>query len=92
MLYLIADGQMPIFASHVSLFVFAAVALVLLGLAGFDLRRAAKAASKKSSSMQFLSRYPDENGMRIFFDLGEDCPERSAHRIRMQKRRNSSAR
>jgi hypothetical protein len=40
--------------------------------------------------MQFLSRYRDENGMPIFFDLGEDPSERSAHRVLMQKRRNSA--
>jgi hypothetical protein len=91
MLNLIANSQLPVFASHLSLYGFVVVALVLLVLVGFDMRRAARAASKKSSSMQFLSPYRDENGMPIFFDLGEDPSERSAQRVLTQKRRSNGA-
>jgi hypothetical protein len=66
--------------------------LVLLGLAGFDKRRAAKAAVKRQSSMQFLSPYRDENGMPIFFEAGEDPLRRAAHRVIAQKRRSGAAR
>ena len=90
MIELIANIELPAFADHISLYGFAAVALVLLGLVGFDMRRAKKASAKKTSSMQFLSRYRDENGLPIFFDVGEDPSERSAHRVFMQKRRNGA--
>jgi hypothetical protein len=90
MINLISNIELPVFASHISQYGFLVVALVLLCLVGFDMRRATKAAQRKSSSMQFLSRYRDENGMPIFFDLGEDPSERSAHRVLMQKRRNSA--
>jgi hypothetical protein len=90
MINLISNIELPVFASHISQYGFLVVALVLLCLVGFDRRRATRAAQRKSSSMQFLSRYRDENGMPIFFDLGEDPSERSAHRVLMQKRRNSA--
>ena len=90
MINLIANIELPVFADQISLVGFAAVALVLLGLVGFDMRRATKASARKASSMQFLSRYRDQHGMPIFFEEGEDPSERSAHRVVMRNRRNGA--
>jgi hypothetical protein len=79
----IASFELPSFTSHPSLYGFFVVALVLLGLVVFDMRRIVKATAKRSSSM----RYRNENGMSVFFDAGEDPTERTAHRVIRQKRR-----
>lgn len=76
MIGLIANIELPVFADHISMVGFAAIALLLLGLVGLDMRRTAKASAKKAASMQFLSRYRDEHGMPIFFEGGEDSSQK----------------
>ena len=71
----LAAFQLPGFPEHISLYGFFAVALVLLGLVCLDVRRAAKAEARKTSCTPFA----------VFFDTGEDPPERSAHRTLMQR-------
>jgi hypothetical protein len=90
--HFIASFELPILTDHLSLFGFAGLALVLLVLVAFDMRRAIKATAKKNSSMQFLSPHRDEYGMPIFFEAGEDPLERAAHRVIARKRRHGAAR
>jgi len=67
---------------------FVLMAVPLLGLMAVDMRRASRAAAqKKDTSMKFMSRYRDENGMPIFFEAGEDPSARAAHRVLTQMRR-----
>lgn len=90
MVEFIASFELPTSTNHLSLFGFAALALVLLVLVAFDMRRAVRATAKKSSSMQFPGQYREENGMSIFFDTGEDPSERTAHPVIAKKRRRSA--
>ena len=68
---------------------FLVAAVPLLGLVALDLRRAGRAsAQKKNGTLEFMSRYRDENGMPIFFEASEDPSARSAERVLTQKRRS----
>jgi hypothetical protein len=90
MVNFIASIDWPTLAGHASHYGFMLIAAFLLLLLCFDFRRTAKLTAKKTSSMQFLSRYRDENGMPIFFEEGEDPSARSAHRVLTRTRRASA--
>lgn len=71
---------------------FLLAAVPLLGFVLLDLRRAAReSAEKKKGSMKFMSRYRDEHGMPIFFEVGEDPSARAAQRVLRQKQRTGAS-
>lgn len=88
MVTFIASFGLPVSTDRLSLYGFAALALVLLGLVALDMRRIVKATARKSSPMHFLSPHRDENGLPIFFEQGEDPSERAALRLIAKKRHN----
>jgi hypothetical protein len=57
MLHFVLTVLFPVFTNHLPVFGFMIGALSLVGLAGLDLSRAARASAKsKNAPMQFLSR------------------------------------
>lgn len=88
----IASIELPTLTDHLSLYGFAALALVLLALVALDMRRIVKATAKTSAPTQFLSPYQRNNEISVFYDAGEDPSARAAHRVIAMKRRDNDSR
>lgn len=90
MVHFIASFEWPTLTEHLSLYGFAALALVLL--VALDMRRIVLATAVKSSSVQLSPMNRNGNGMAVFFAEAEDPSERAALPVIAQRRRKGSAR